>query len=275
MRTIVHLSDLHFGSADRQLVDAIVETVHGLAPDVVAVSGDMTQRARRRQFLEARAFLDRLPQPQIVVPGNHDVPLYNVLARFASPLGAFRRYITRDLRPVHRDTDLLVVGANTTRAFTIKDGGLRPLDVGRVVADIGEAGADVLKVVVCHHPFDAPTSRMGRLTRPRVDAGAITTLVGAGADVLLTGHLHVSYTGGSAVRYRVPGRTAIIVEAGTAASTRVRGETNSFNVLRAERGMVAVERLAWDGQARRFALQQRQLFRRSDEGWLEDGVTTA
>jgi predicted phosphodiesterase len=270
MRTIVHLSDLHFGTEDRQVVDAVVSAVHQAAPDLVAVSGDLTQRARRHQFLAARAFLQRLPHPQLVVPGNHDVPLYNVVARFAAPLAGFQRYIARDLCPVHRDTELMVVGVNTTRAFTIKDGGLRPRDVHRIVAAIDETDEDTLKVVVCHHPFDTPTSRSGRMTRPRVAADAINALVGAGTDILLTGHLHVSYTGASAVRYRVPGRAAIIVEAGTAASTRVRGEVNSFNVLRAARDVVAVQRLAWDADVRAFSHREPQIFRRDAGGWAEE-----
>src|SRR5712671_7289873 len=103
MRVIVHLSDIHFGRIDASLIAPLRETVKEIKPDLVAVSGDLTQRARSHQFREARAFLDSLPQPQIVVPGNHDVPLHNVLSRFARPLRKYRRYITSDLRPFHSD----------------------------------------------------------------------------------------------------------------------------------------------------------------------------
>lgn len=269
MATIVHLSDLHFGCADPRIVEAIVEAVQGLEPTVVAVSGDLTQRARRSQFHEARAFLCRLPTPQIVVPGNHDVPLYNVLARFVFPLAAYRRVITRDLCPQVAVHGLFVAGANTTRSFTIKDGGLRRVDVRRLAAALSAARDADLRVVVCHHPFDAPTGRIGRLTRPRPDVDAVATLVEHGADVFLTGHLHVSYTGGSAVRYSVPGRSAIMVEAGTAASTRVRGEANAFNVLHTERGRVTVVRMIWDRSRRAFVAQPGQVFRPGPEGWAE------
>src|SRR5689334_8503226 len=111
MRTIAHLSDLHFGCADRAIADALAEYLQGIQPDLVAISGDLTQRARRWQFREARAYLQRLPRPQIVVPGNHDVPLYNVLARFGDPLGNYRHYITHNLRPVYQDSEVAVVGA--------------------------------------------------------------------------------------------------------------------------------------------------------------------
>src|SRR5688572_8134674 len=125
MRTIAHVSDLHFGASDARVVAALIATINDLRPDVVAVSGDLTQRARRWQFREARAFLDRLPGPQIVVPGNHDIPLYNPFYRFASPLQRFRDYITEDLNPYFCDSEIALIGANTTRSFTIKDGGDR------------------------------------------------------------------------------------------------------------------------------------------------------
>ena len=100
MRTIVHLSDLHFGRTDDALLTPLASVIAKLAPDLVAVSGDLTQRARTTEFQAARDFLDRLPEPQIIVPGNHDVPLHNVFTRFIGPLDKYRRYITGDLEPV-------------------------------------------------------------------------------------------------------------------------------------------------------------------------------
>ncbi len=269
MPTLIHLSDLHFGTEDTRVVDALVVAVSALAPTVVAVSGDLTQRARRSQFAAARAFLERLPRPHIVVPGNHDVPLYNVFARFGAPLANYRRFITADLCPCVERDGLLVAGANTTRSFTIKDGGLLRRDVDRLTRTLAQAAHADLRVIVCHHPFDVPSGRAARLTRPRPDADAVATLVERGADVFLTGHLHVSYTGGSALRYRVPGRSAIVVEAGTAASTRVRGERNAFNVLHTARNRVTVVRMEWDPARGSFDAQHRQVFLPGAGGWTE------
>src|SRR3981081_4272469 len=122
MRTLVHLSDLHFGRVDEQLIGPLISAVTEVNPDLVAVSGDLTQRARSHQFREARAFLDALPQPQIVVPGNHDVPLHNVLTRFLRPLDKYKRFITDDLQPFYADEEIVVVGVNTARSLTIKGG---------------------------------------------------------------------------------------------------------------------------------------------------------
>ncbi len=105
MRTIVHLSDIHFGRVDPQIVPPLLQTVRGLAPDLVAVSGDLTQRARLGRFLRARAFLRELPTPTIVVPGNHDVPLFNIAARLVNPLDGYLRYIQRDLEPKFLDDE--------------------------------------------------------------------------------------------------------------------------------------------------------------------------
>ncbi|MGZ8212786.1 MAG: metallophosphoesterase family protein, partial [Burkholderiales bacterium] len=122
MRTLVHLSDLHFGRVNEAVLGPLARRIGAIAPDVVVVSGDLTQRARKRQFRAARAFLDTLPTPQIVVPGNHDIPLDTVVARFLTPLRNYRRYIGNDLEPGFVDHQIAVVGVNTARSLTFKGG---------------------------------------------------------------------------------------------------------------------------------------------------------
>src|ERR1700730_16449971 len=122
MRTIAHLSDPHFGRIEPATVQALILTVTEARPDVVVVSGDFTQRAKERELQEARQFLQTLPSPQIVVPGNHDVPLYNVLARALNPLRNYQRYITKDLDPFYSDDEITIVGINTARSLTLKNG---------------------------------------------------------------------------------------------------------------------------------------------------------
>ena len=267
MRTIAHLSDLHFGAADPRLVDALIDCVRLLEPDVVAVSGDLTQRARRAQFRRARAFLEALPLPQIVVPGNHDVPLYNVFARLSGPLRGFRRYISADPYPFFSDSEVAVVGVDTTRSLTIQDGGLRPHDVRRVSEMLAAVPGSAVRVVVCHHPFDPLVGRRARWTFPPPAPAAVNALVAEGADVFLTGHLHFSYVGHTATRYQVQGRSAIVVEAGTATSVRVRGEVNSFNVLRLDADSIAIERVEWHPEAAVFRAAGGERFVRNGAGW--------
>lgn len=266
MRTIVHMSDIHFGRTDPSLVKPLITFVNEIKPDLIAVSGDLTQRARSWQFLEARAFLDDLPKPQIVVPGNHDVPLYNVFSRFLSPLDKYRRYITDDLNPFYADHEMAVAGVNTARSLTFKGGRINELQVAWVREKICELSDDVVKVVVSHHPFDLPEGRneSDLVGRARM---AMEILASCGADLFLAGHLHISHTGHTAKRYKIKGHSALVVQAGTATSTRSRGEVNSFNVIRMAHPEIAVERVLWQPETAVFASASTEQFRHTPEGW--------
>jgi len=266
MRTIVHLSDIHFGRAHEHVIDPLIEAVTRINPDLVAVSGDLTQRARAHQFKEARAFLDRLPKPQIVVPGNHDVPLHNVFARFMQPLRKYRRYITNDLRPFYRDDEIAVLGVNTARSLTIKGGRINEEQVAWMRERLCEADPGAVKVVVTHHPFDLPEGHNERALVGRARQ-AMQELASCGADLFLAGHLHVSQTTHSATRYKIKGHSALVVQAGTAASSRVRGEENSFNVLRIDKPHVAVELFEWQPARKEFGLTATERFKHTDDGW--------
>jgi 3',5'-cyclic AMP phosphodiesterase CpdA len=266
MRTVVHLSDIHFGSVNEAIIGPLVRTINEMKPDVVAVSGDLTQRARSHQFKEARAFLDSLPEPQIVVPGNHDIPLHNVFVRFARPLEKYRRYITEDLRPFYADDEIAVLGISTARSLTVKGGRINRAQVAWIREKFCAVNSDVIKILVTHHPFDLPEGHdegdlVGRAHM------AIRELSACGADLFLAGHLHVSHTGHTAKRYKFAGRSALVVQAGTAASTRARGEVNSFNVIRLSGSDVSIDRMEWRRSEAAFVVSVTDHFRRTSVGW--------
>jgi 3',5'-cyclic AMP phosphodiesterase CpdA len=267
MRTVVHLSDLHFGRVDAALVDPLIKTIAKVRADLVAVSGDLTQRARSHQFQEARAFLDALPQPQIVVPGNHDVPLHNVFARFLQPLDKYRRYITDDLQPFFAVEEIAVIGVNTARSLTIKGGRVNNDQVSSIRQKLCSVGEDVVKVVVTHHPFEVPEGYADSDLVGRAEM-AMTGLAECGADLFLAGHLHVSHTGHTAKRYKIKGHSALVVQAGTASSTRGRGEANSFNVIRIAHPDITVRRFVWQPGSASFALSNPEHFRHRSDGWV-------
>jgi len=266
MRSIVHLSDIHFGRVHAHVVSPLIDAVRKVNPDLVAVSGDLTQRARSHQFKQARIFLDSLPKPQIVVPGNHDVPLHNVLARFVRPLRKYRRYITRDLRPFYHDEEIAVLGVNTARSLTVKGGRINEEQVSWMRERLCSSDPGAVKVVVTHHPFDLPEGHDERALVGRARM-AMEQLASCGADLFLAGHLHVSHTTHSAKRYKIKGHSALVVQAGTAASTRGRGEENSFNVLRIDRPHIAVERFEWQLEHGEFGLVATERFRHTPDGW--------
>jgi 3',5'-cyclic AMP phosphodiesterase CpdA len=263
MRTIAHTSDLHFGRDDEALVDALASSLAEAAPDLIAVSGDLTQRARRREFAAARTFLDRLgPVPMIIVPGNHDVPLYNVVRRFARPLSRFDRFLGAGRSTVFRDAEIAVLGLNTARSLTFKEGRISFAQMSEIRQAFAADAATVLKVLVIHHPLaPAPDSpgrdRVGRWR------SALAAIRQAGVSLVLSGHHHHGFSGAPAfpaAQAETPAGTVLLVHAGTAVSTRTRGgEPNSYNIIRCEGGgRVAVVVRPWDGG--RFAEGPRRTF---------------
>jgi 3',5'-cyclic AMP phosphodiesterase CpdA len=270
MRTVVHLSDIHFGAVNEAIIVPLIRAINEVKPDVVAVSGDLTQRARSYQFKAARTFLDSLPAPQIVVPGNHDIPLHNVFARFARPLDKYRRYITDDLRPIYADDEIAVLGINTARSLTIKGGRINRTQVAWLREKFCAFDPEIIKILVTHHPFDLPDGHDDRelVGRARMARMELST---CGADVFLSGHLHVGHTGETAKRYKFAGRAALVVQAGTATSTRARGEPNSFNIIRVSRAdtsiEILIERLEWQPAQETFATAHTDRFRRVSSGW--------
>jgi 3',5'-cyclic AMP phosphodiesterase CpdA len=270
MRTLVHLSDLHFGRIDHAVIKPLLERVAAIAPDVVAVSGDLTQRARSHEFRAARQFLDGLPQPQIVVPGNHDVPLHNVLRRMLQPLDYYRRYITDDLEPFFGDDEIAVIGINTARSLTIKHGRVNREQLERARQRLSKLHG-VTKIIVTHHPFDLPESYSDKhiVGRARL---AMAMFLQCGVDILLAGHFHIGHTGNTAARYATDGHSALVVQAGTATSTRARGETNSFNAIRISRSEISVERHVWQQSEGRFVAGGIEHFQCGSGGWAGAGA---
>jgi len=282
MRTLVHLSDLHFGRVDPVLLDPLRELVHKLAPNVVVVSGDLTQRAKSEQFEEAKAWLDTLPGPQIIVPGNHDISLYNVFRRFLAPLDRYKRYITDDLDPVYIDDEIAVLGVNTARSLTFKDGRVNREQVEKIRATLSGLDPEITRVVVTHHPFDLPKgseNRDGAEEDDLVDRAhmAMDAFAELGVDLLMAGHLHMSHAGNTQARYKISEYAALVVQAGTATSTRGRGEVNSFNVLRIEPRRIEVDRYGWDSVHNQFQQLATEKFMRSGNIWAEvaDGMMAA
>ena len=268
MRTIVHLSDLHFGTVEREILAPLKQTILAAHPNLIAISGDLTQRARRQQFIEARAFLDALPFPKLVVPGNHDVPLYNFYARFADGLKRYRKYICADTEPYYQDDEIAVLGINTARSLTFKGGRISERQVALARERLAPL-TGLVKIIVTHHPFDLPEhySERALVGRARM---AISAFAGFGIDLFLAGHHHVGLAQPSTWRFNVNGYSALLIQAGTATSTRRREELNSFNIVGIDRATISVKRMVWSSQ-RCFVTQADEVFRRSDRGWALQG----
>ncbi|WP_226780585.1 metallophosphoesterase family protein [Oceaniglobus trochenteri] len=258
MRRIVHLSDLHFGRDRPDLLPPLIEQVNDLRPDLVAISGDLTQRARNSQFEEAAAFIDALDPPVLVVPGNHDVPLTNPFLRLFAPWRRYRRWIGRDLEPTYADDRMIVVGVNTVNPMAWQSGWFSGGDIARVASAFAGVKRR-MRIVMVHHPLE---HLPGERKKPMRGAEtALDELARCGTDVVLSGHLHS--WGADAFAERAGRFGMIQVQAGTGLSTRLRGEENDFNLLTLRHGELEVQRMVADpdtpgfteGTLRRFGLR--------------------
>ncbi len=280
MMTILHISDLHFGPPYVPRVgEALLKAANAIEPSLVVASGDFTQRAKKQQFADARAFLDRLPDvPRVVIPGNHDVPLYRVLERIFSPYRWYRKYIARDLDQVVRTDDAVVVALNSTaphRALTNGRIDSRQLDFCRRALEA--APPNLLRIVVAHHHFaPAPDYERGEVM-PRAKR-AIDAFAELRVDLIMGGHLHRAYIGNSLDLY--PGQDRehgiIIVQSGTSTSRRGRvreREKNSFNVVRVTDEVVRITHYMFMEDLGGFASVSRHIFPRKPLAYFRDSVT--
>jgi 3',5'-cyclic AMP phosphodiesterase CpdA len=267
MTRIVHLSDLHFGAHDERLVEAVGWQADKLKPDLIVISGDFTQRARTEQFREACEFLERLRErghEVLGVPGNHDVPLYDVLRRFLSPLARYRRFIDDTLCPFIELPGVAVLGINTARSLTFKDGRLNRDQVEFIRETFARTSGETLRILVTHHPLLA--LRVGEEVERAIGRHelALDAVEESGVDMLLAGHNHhaLSHDAGDLVT-RAGG--VLVVQAGTATSTRVREQDQSFNTIDIDEGSATITVHAWkDGD---FRASDAQRYEWQDGRW--------
>lgn len=267
VRTIFHISDVHFGPPHLPRVSqGVLEHIEQNRPDLVVLSGDLTQRARPEQFKEARAFVDSIPVPVVVVPGNHDVPLWRVWQRIFNPYGYYKKYFSEEMEPVYRDDELLVVGVNTAFGWTIKDGRItmrRLLEL----ADLFERTPEtVFKVVVAHHHL-IPPPNFGTQRVLGNAFEAIDIFSSTGVDLILSGHLHQAYIGNSEEFYPKGRPPVVILHSGTTTSNRGRGgerERNTCNWIRVDHDSMIVSHLRWHRELDRFAEHSRHWYPRQE-----------
>lgn len=246
MRTLAHISDLHFNSIDHAAADGLLRDLTDLHPSLVVVSGDLTQRARAGQYQAAAAFLHRLPTPYLVVPGNHDIPLFNLFSRFLTPLKNYRQYITTDLAPMYCDEEIAVLGINTARSLAWKSGRISLEQIDDMRARLCSLPADLFRVVVTHHPFIPPPDGEGINLVGR-SVKALDVIDACNVDLLLAGHLHHGYTNDVRSYYRERRGSVVVAQAGTAISTRLRREANSYNLITLEPGSIVIHERHWNG----------------------------
>jgi 3',5'-cyclic AMP phosphodiesterase CpdA len=274
---ILQISDVHFGPYYvPEAGEALLRAVQELESDVIIVSGDFTQRAKREQFAEARRFLDRLPEcPTVVTPGNHDVPLYRVFERIFKPYELYQEYISKDLDMVLQSEEAVIVALNSTKPLqAVVNGRIAQWQLDFAAEAFRDAPPDALRIVVAHHHFAPAPDYEGGQVMPKAKR-AIDCFTDLKVDMVIGGHLHRAYIGNSLDVY--PGEDRdhgiIIVQSWTSTSRRGRArerEKNSFNHIRVAEGVVRITHYMYFTDLDGFAPVSRHLFPRAGMHYLRE-----
>ncbi|MFC7051445.1 metallophosphoesterase family protein [Hansschlegelia quercus] len=265
MTRIAHLSDLHFDRVDPVIVAALREEINADPPDLVVVSGDLTQRAHKEEYRSAGAFLRSLDAPVLAVPGNHDITYIHLLQRFVDPYQRWRRFVSREIEPVWRDDEVAVIGLNTARSFTPgfdwSKGRFGHTQLRRLRQRAEALPKELTRIVVAHHPLFAPEAEPDLDIVGRADQ-ALECFRGLGVRLVLSGHLHRGYV--HLVEHVEGAPQLTVVQASTATSTRLRGEPNAYHRLDVSKdGAIELEVRAWDGRQWRVVEKREQGARRN------------
>ena len=242
---LLHFTDVHFGVEHPEAVEAAVAYAHDVKPDLVVVSGDITQKGYSREFRAAAAWLKRLPKPQITCPGNHDVPYYDMLGRVAYTWARFDSFVGPHWRHGMTLPGLAVQSMSSARGLQLRlnwsKGVVDLSDVDTAVKRLQTAPADALRVFVIHHPLVEVTGgpMTGEVKRGKE---AAERLCAGGVDLIMTGHIHAPFA------YRLPyGDGATVATGASTLSLRERGAPAGFNHLEIDGETIVVKALAWRG----------------------------
>lgn len=239
MKKIFHISDIHFGAEDPEIVTKVLEDIACCNPDLVVISGDLTQRAKSAQYEAAADFLSKIEFPQIVVPGNHDISLWNIFRRFFRPLKKYKKYISDNEFPIFEDAEMTVLGINSARSLTIKSGRISLDQIKHIKNIFCDRPEPHFKAVVIHHNLIPSKEVKNHKLLGR--AGIfLRELTDCGIDMIFSGHLHQGYSDDVQKFYK-DSNSIIIAQAGTATSTRTRKEKNSYNLVEVYPGKITIK----------------------------------
>jgi 3',5'-cyclic AMP phosphodiesterase CpdA len=270
MSVLLHISDTHFGTEQLPVVEALITLSAQQQPDLVVLSGDITQRARPSQFRAAKTFVERLSAPVLAVPGNHDIALFDLWSRLTRPYARYAGVFGENLEPVHSSPDLLIIGVNTTRPWRHKNGEVSEAQIDRVANLLRTASPQQLRLVVVHQPAAVIQVRE-RSNLLRGHDAAVRDWSAAGADLVLGGHIHLPYT----LALHGLARRLWVLQAGTAVSARTRLEaSNSVNILRWNGTSGAPGHLAQTGNGKvKSCLIEQWDFSPGDQAFVRTAVT--
>lgn len=265
MKRLIHLSDPHFGAADPQIAASFIETAHNLDPDLTVLSGDLSMTARRSELDAAARFIDQLPRPRIIIPGNHDIPYFNhPYDRFFRPFRRYQQRIHPDIEPVYRDDIFDVICLNSPRPFGFhtdwSDGRLSRHQISRIAGHFAETPAHPCRILVIHHPLLELKASGRAVVKPL--AALMAAMESSQLDLVLCGHFHRSQI---AAKSLTGSWKTMISQAPTVCSTRLQGEPQGFHeILITDAHVEIIQHTFIDGNFQKTADFP---FEKTDKGW--------
>jgi 3',5'-cyclic AMP phosphodiesterase CpdA len=262
MKKIVHISDLHFGTENSKIVNHLIDDINEIKPDVIVVSGDLTQRAKTKEYSKAKIFLKNLDYHTVVIPGNHDIPLYNIWGRIVHPFKKFETYFDHIDR-YYSDDILEIIGLNSVRNLRWKSGKLssEQLEIG--AAEVKKSGKNIIRILVIHHNLFHISSRRDAVKLFKTKR-LHHWLMQNNIDIILFGHDHKSmvqpilFDDDKIFDF-------ILIQAGTATSNRTRGFPNSYNVIEISDDDCKIKIREYKNQ--KFEIISEQQFVKVSAGW--------
>ncbi len=254
MSCIAHISDLHFGRLNEQIAEVLLIELNTRGPELVVISGDFTQRAQPEEFRAARRYVDLLEPPTLCIPGNHDVPSYNLLERFLTPYRRYQHYFGPELCPWIEGTEFAILGVNTARSYSLSRdwsrGRINRDQMRRIETCFANVEAKKIRIVVTHHPFLLPEGdlKRGLVGRWR---DALQRMSHVGVDLLLAGHLHKTFSGHVETGQQVI-QKILVAQVSTSTSTRLKGDVNAYNWIELDGGCIRLTRHWWNDKTGSF-----------------------
>lgn len=260
---ILHISDLHFGREKQEVLLALENKIKEIKPDIIIISGDLTQRAKKKEFMKVHRFLSNLNFPYFIIPGNHDLPVFNIFKRFINPWKRWKKFIQRDLESTFKNEKIAIYGLNSVRKmgvwFDFERGVISFTQKIKIKSFFENITDEKLKIVVAHHPFWLPDEQMFRDIIKGRDK-AIEYFNEVGVDIILGGHIHLSF-----VKLF---KNIIISHAGTCISNRtIKNNNNSFSLITGNNKEVFIELCEFNNNS--FECVESHKFRKKDNLWNE------
>ncbi len=260
---------MHFGKINADSTDSLIVAFGKINPDLIIISGDLTQRAKEKQFESAKIFLDNLKKiglKYLAIPGNHDIePLWKPISRINNPYKNYKNHISKIIEPTYTDSEMAIAGINTVRPGKLKNGRISKVQVSKVQEWFSTFPSEVTKIIVTHHPLDLPLHKSKRELAQKASRG-IGSLALSNIDLYLSGHFHQSSVITTVERYSELGYHAIALQAGTL-SLRERGEVQSFNIIHLDKPKLLVETFLWDSTEKTFIKKHSYNFLLVNNSW--------